>query len=115
MYSDMGKVTKMAYRAVTDEQALLNEFSTPESVLDYLRNENEPEAINIFLHSKEAFRGLSSVLKYIMLKAGICNESDPDSRFADKLYEMLLKQDSECGNAGNRKKLLCPDGSTEKH
>lgn len=101
----MGKVTKMAYRAVTDEQALLNEFSTPESVLDYLRNENEPEAINIFLHSKEAFRGLSSVLKYIMLKAGICNESDPDSRFADKLYEMLLKQDSECGNAGNRKKI----------
>lgn len=105
MYSDMGDVTRLAYRAVTDELALSNEFSTPESVLDYLRNENEPEAINMFLHRKEAFRGLSSVLKHIMVKAGICNESDPDSCFTDKLYEMLVKQDYECGNVGNRRKI----------
>lgn len=105
MNSDMGDVTKLAYRAVTDELALLNEFSTPESVLDYLQNENEPEAINIFLHNNEAFRGLSSVLKYIMVKAGICNESDPDSLFSDRLYEKLVKQDTECGNTKDRKKI----------
>ena len=83
MNSEMGNVTQLAYRAVTDEQLLMEQYSTPESVLDYLQNEAN-------------FKSLSEILKETIVKAGICNESDEQSLFAKELSGRLLNQYKDC-------------------
>lgn len=92
MSSNMGSVTQLALRAITDEQLLQDKYSTPEEVLDYLQEESN-------------FKSLSTLLKETMIAAGVCTESDPESNFINELYNRLVKQDKDCKKDKKRNKI----------
>ena len=86
MYTNAGSVTQLAYRVIEELEA---QCLTPEETLEFLLNEGN-------------FKNLSALLKETMVKAGICNETDPQSRFANELYSRLIEQDAECGKTAKR-------------
>lgn len=89
MPSNMGSVTQLAYNNLQDEQQLMDRFLTAEDALDYLQNEDN-------------FKNLSTLLKETMIHAGVCNESDQQSRFVNELHKRLVDQDIACGKDGKR-------------
>ena len=89
MSYNMGSVTQLAYNNLQDEQQLMEQFLTAEDALDYLQNEDN-------------FKNLSTILKETMVKAGVCNETDPQSRFAKELHKRLVAQDVTCGKGNER-------------
>ena len=86
MYTNAGSVTQLAYRVIEELEA---QCLTPEQTLEFLMN-------------KDNFKNLSALLKETMVKAGICNETDPQSRFAKELNSRLTEQDAECGKTAKR-------------
>ena len=89
MASEMGLVTQLAFRAITEDQLLWGKYATPEAVLDFLEDESN-------------FKSLSNQLKETMIKIGLCEATSPQSAFVKELYERLLKQDVECGKEKSR-------------
>ena len=94
-------VTALALRAITDEQLLIDRYSTPEAVLDYLQNEKN-------------FKELSALLKETMVNAGVCKETDPQSSFISELYRRLVEQDTACGITTKRSNAAVKNWITGK-
>lgn len=89
MSSKMGNITQLAFKAISDDQLLLDKYSTPEAVLDYLEDTKN-------------FKNLSDQLKETMREAGVCDENSSQEHYVDTLYERLVKQDTECGKEKTR-------------
>ncbi len=86
MAAEMGHITQLAWNILTDEDLLLEKYSSPEEVLDYLANESN-------------FKKLSEQLKETMVKAGICEENADQTTFSSALFKRIQAQNAECGTA----------------
>ena len=84
MTSEMGNITELAIKAIKDDQFIETNYSTAEQVLDYL------------IENKH-FKSLSDVLKEVMIKASLCDESSSQTDFINSLYDRLAAQDKSCG------------------
>ena len=78
-------ITETARQRIKDDLLMENNYSTPDEILDYLRDENN-------------FRSLSSLLKDTMIEAKACNMSADDSEFVKVLTDLLVELEKECGN-----------------
>ena len=79
----ISEIAQIAYNALECEKQLLDEYRTPEAVLDYLQNDKN-------------FISLSEIIKAVMVKAQICEYNTPLSTYVDALFLRLIKQDEEC-------------------
>lgn len=76
-------ITETARQRIRDDLLMENNYSTPDEILDYLRDENN-------------FRSLSSLLKDTMIEAKVCDKTADDSEFVKVLTDLLVKLEKEC-------------------
>ncbi len=76
-------ITETARQRIRDDLLMENNYSTPDEILDYLRDENN-------------FRSLSSLLKDTMIEAKVCDKTADDSEFVKDLTDLLVTLEKEC-------------------
>lgn len=89
MNNDYSDITQMAMQAISDEDLVLQQYATPEAVLDYLQNESN-------------FKTLSDQLKETMCQTGLCTPQSTTGDCVDILYSSLVEQDITLGRTDNR-------------
>ena len=89
METPLGDVTYLAYQAIRDDDLILEKYTDPESVLEYLQQGGH-------------FKTLSEQLKKTMTAAGICKKGADTAAFVEALYSRLTAQDESIGRTEKR-------------
>ena len=82
-------ITEIAKQRIYDDLLMENMYSTPDEVLEYLRNNDN-------------FRSLSSLIKETMVKSGVCDIDSDDSVYKKVLTDLLFQTEKECNESVDR-------------